>query len=141
MPSSAWKNSFTELFELANKILNGELVPVQTIWSLTNSNTSKTSLSKTLGFFSTSSSYSNHMKEIFRYYGLDGSSEKNDPKYIRENVRLAQPFGYMYAAVGHIGVQGDVMSSLLVPFEEAGSNWGLTHEIGHKMDVYERLSS
>lgn len=79
--------------------------------------------------------YNTLMKEIFKYYGLDGSNEKNDPKYIRENVRLAQPFGYMYAYTGHIGVQRDVMAGLLVDTP----GWGLIHEIGHKMDVYERL--
>lgn len=88
---------------------------------------------------STIESYNTYMKEIFRFYGLDGSSEKNDPKHIRENVRLAQPFGYMYAAGGHIGVQGDVMTSMLIPFEDRGPSWGLTHEIGHKMDVQPRL--
>ncbi|MBO3444968.1 NPCBM/NEW2 domain-containing protein [Clostridium sp. CCUG 7971] len=84
-------------------------------------------------------SYNTHMKELFKYYALDGSSIKNDPKYIRDNVRLAQPFGYMYAASGHIGVQGDVMASLLVPFEDRGGSWGLTHEIGHRMDVGARV--
>ena len=43
---------------------------------------------------------------------MDGSSIKNDIKYTRENIRLAQPFGYMYAASGHIGVQSDVMVSM-----------------------------
>ncbi|VYT63202.1 DUF5011 domain-containing protein [Clostridium tertium] len=79
--------------------------------------------------------YNNHMEELFRYYGLDGSNEQNDPKYIRENVRLAQPFGYMYAYTNHIGVQSDVMASLLI--REPG--WGLDHEIGHRMDVNARL--
>ena len=75
--------------------------------------------------------YNNHMDEIFRYYGLDGSNEKNDPKYIRENVRLAQPYGYMYASGSHIGVQRDVMASILTD----ASGWGLNHEIGHRMDI------
>ena len=78
-------------------------------------------------------SYNTHMKEIFRYYGLDGSSINHDPKQIRENVRLAQPYGYMYAAGSHTGVQRDVMANLLAPFTTA--SWGLTHEIGHRMDV------
>ena len=79
--------------------------------------------------------YNNHMKELFKYYGLDGRNEQNDPKYIRENVRLAQPFGYMYAYTNHIGVQRDVMAGLLI--SEPG--WGLDHEIGHRMDVNARL--
>ena len=79
--------------------------------------------------------YNNHMKELFKYYGLDGRNEQNDPKFIRENVRLAQPFGYMYAYTNHIGVQGDVMTGLLV----GDPGWGLNHEIGHRMDVNARL--
>lgn len=84
-------------------------------------------------------SYNIHMNEIFKYYGLDKSDIKNDPMYIRENVRLAQPFGYMYAYSGHIGVQRDVMTNHLIPFENRGPSWGLTHEIGHKMDVGTRV--
>ena len=45
----------------------------------------------------------------------------------------------MYAYSNHIGVLGDVMANHLIPFEDRGPSWGLTHEIGHKMDVYERL--
>ncbi|GAA0864714.1 NPCBM/NEW2 domain-containing protein [Paraclostridium tenue] len=75
--------------------------------------------------------WNDHMDMLFKYQGLDGKNEKNDIKYTRENIRLAQPFGYMYAAGGHIGVQGDVMSSMLT---SVGS-WGVDHEIGHKMDI------
>ena len=140
-----YKKTIDEDVEKNPNVLDREVLDVfefvsdHIVWTGTATGAYQAYIEKGVKPLDTVESYSNHMKEIFRYYGLDGSSEKNDPKYIRENVRLAQPFGYMYAAVGHIGVQGDVMSSLLVPFEEAGSNWGLTHEIGHKMDVYERL--
>ncbi|WP_052343642.1 NPCBM/NEW2 domain-containing protein [Bacillus massiliigorillae] len=83
-------------------------------------------------------SYNKYMNEIFNFYGLDGSNEKNDPKFIRENIRLAQPYGYMYAYTNHVGVQGDVMVSMLVPMEKS-SGWGVAHEIGHRMDVNARL--
>lgn len=71
--------------------------------------------------------------DMFNYLGIDGSDEKNDIKYTRENIRLAQPFGYMYAAGSHIGVQRDVMSSVLLGNNIAG--WGITHEIGHRTDI------
>lgn len=87
----------------------------------------------------TISSYTTYMENLFEYYGLDGSSLQNDPMNIRENVRLAQPFGAMYAAGNHIGVQRGNMVELLTPFEDAGGRWGLTHEIGHRMDVNARL--
>lgn len=116
-----------------------EFVSDHIVWTGTATGAYKAYIEQGVNPLDTIKSYNTHMKEIFRYYGLDGSNEQNDPKYIRENVRLAQPFGYMYAFTGHIGVQGDVMANHLIPFEERGPSWGLTHEIGHKMDVYERL--
>ena len=47
--------------------------------------------------------YNDHMDVIFDYFGFDESHEIHDVKYTRENIRLAQPFGYMYAAGTHIG--------------------------------------
>ena len=75
--------------------------------------------------------HNDHMNMLFEYQGIDGRNEKNDIKYTRENIRLAQPYGYMYAAIGHIGVQRDVMSNILTNV----GGWGIDHEIGHKMDI------
>ncbi|RDY26734.1 DUF5011 domain-containing protein [Romboutsia weinsteinii] len=80
---------------------------------------------------STLNMWDDHMDMLFKYQGLDGRSEKHDIKKTRENIRLAQPFGYMYAAGGHIGVQKDVMSGMLTSV----GGWGVDHEIGHKMDI------
>ena len=112
-----------------------EFVSDHIVWTGTATGAYKTYIEDGINPLETITSYNTHMKEIFKYYGLDGSSINNDPKKIRENVRLAQPFGYMYAASGHIGVQGDVMANHLIPFEERGPSWGLTHEIGHRMDI------
>lgn len=112
-----------------------EFVSDHIVWTGTATGAYKAYIEKGANPLDTVNRYNNHMKELFKYYGLDGSNEQNDPKYIRENVRLAQPFGYMYAYTNHIGVQGDVMTSLLVG--EPG--WGLDHEIGHRMDVSTRL--
>ena len=75
--------------------------------------------------------YNDHMDLVFEYLGLDGSNELNDVKYTRENIRLAQPFGYMYAYTNHIGVQGDVMVSMLTSV----GGWGVDHEMGHRLDI------
>lgn len=83
------------------------------------------------GPMNTVNMYDDHMDMIFEYLGMDGSSIKNDIKYTRENIRLAQPFGYMYAASGHIGVQSDVMVSMLTSV----GGWGVDHEMGHKLDI------
>ena len=56
------------------------------------------------GPMNTVNMYNDHMDMVFDYLGLDGSSLQHDVKYTRENIRLAQPFGYMYAAGNHIGV-------------------------------------
>ena len=112
-----------------------EFVSDHIVWTGTATGAYKTYIEDGINPLETIESYNTHMKEIFKYYGLDGSSINNDPKKIRENVRLAQPFGYMYAHTEHIGVQGDVMADHLVPFEKRGPSWGLTHEIGHRMDI------
>ena len=79
----------------------------------------------------TISMYNDHLDMLFKYQGLDGSDEKNDIKYTRENIRLAQPYGYMYAAGSHTGVQKDVLVDLLTTV----GGWGIDHEIGHRMDI------
>lgn len=75
--------------------------------------------------------YNDHMNVVFDYLGLDGRTEQHDIKYTRENIRLAQPFGYMYASSNHIGVQGDVMVSMLTSV----GGWGVDHEMGHRLDI------
>ena len=112
-----------------------EFVSDHIVWTGTASGAYKAYIEQGANPLGTVNRYNNHMKELFKYYGLDGRNEQNDPKYIRENVRLAQPYGYMYAYTNHIGVQRDVMTGLLVG--EPG--WGLDHEIGHRMDVNARL--
>lgn len=57
--------------------------------------------------------YNEHMDMLFKYQGIDGSSEKHDIKYSRENIRLTQPYAAMYAAGDHIGIQRDLMVSVL----------------------------
>lgn len=116
-----------------------EFVSDHIFWTGTATGAYKTYIEDGYSPLETIESYNIHMEELFRYYGLDASSEVHDPKYIRENVRLAQPYAYMYAAGDHIGTLDDVMANHLIPFEVRGPSWGLTHEIGHKMDVNARL--
>ena len=116
-----------------------EFVSDHIVWTGTATGAYETYIEQGVNPLDTIKSYNTHMEEIFKYYGLDGSSEQNDPKYIRENVRLAQPFAYMYSYTNHIGVLSDVMANHLIPFEDRGPSWGLTHEIGHRMDVNARL--
>ncbi|MVO98259.1 NPCBM/NEW2 domain-containing protein [Paenibacillus lutrae] len=78
------------------------------------------------------------MKRIFDAYGLDGRSVNHDPKQIRENIRLMQPYGFMYAAGDHTGIQLGEVGLMLGDFKKQYPGWGLTHEIGHRMAVGER---
>ena len=82
--------------------------------------------------------YDSWMKTIFDYYGLDGSSELHDAKLIRENIRLMQPFGAMYAAGDHTGIQGGTVGLMLSNFNVTYPGWGLNHEIGHRLAMGER---
>lgn len=116
-----------------------EFVSDHIFWTGTATGAYKTYIEDGYSPLETIKSYNTHMKEIFKYYGLDASSESHDPKYIRDNVRLAQPYAYMYAAGDHIGTLDDVVANHLIPFEVRGPSWGLTHEIGHRMDVSVRL--
>lgn len=59
-------------------------------------------------------------------------------QYLNCNIRLMQPFGAAYAFTEHVGIQ--------VPWERgallgSGFGWGYTHELGHMMDIGERLVS
>jgi len=71
------------------------------------------------------------MKTIFDFYGLDSSSELHDPKLIRENIRLMQPYGAMYAAGDHTGIQAGTVGTMLGDFNKVYPGWGLNHEIGY----------
>ncbi|WP_052097388.1 NPCBM/NEW2 domain-containing protein [Paenibacillus odorifer] len=82
--------------------------------------------------------YDTWMKSIFTFYGLDGSSEIHDAKLIRENIRLMQPYGAMYAAGDHTGIQLGTVGTMLGDFNKAYPGWGLNHEIGHRLAMGER---
>lgn len=116
-----------------------EFVSDHIVWTGTATGAYETYIEKGVNPLDTIESYNTLMEELFKYYGLDGSNEQNDPKYIRENIRIAQPYAYMYAAGNHIGVGRDVLASALVPMEKKGGSWGIIHEIGHRMDVNARL--
>ena len=82
--------------------------------------------------------YDYMMNKVFLEYGLDGRSDIHDPKNIRENIRLMQPYGAMYAASNHIGIQKGTIAAMLSDFREVYPGWGIIHEIGHRMAVSER---
>jgi len=112
-----------------------EVVSDHLFWTGTATGAYKTYIEDGYSPIQTIDSFNTLMEELFKYNGLDSRNDKHDPKLIRENVRLAQPYSYMYAAGDHIGTLDDVVSDILVPIEEKGGSWGVIHEIGHRMDI------
>lgn len=89
----------------------------------------------------TTAFWDNTMNDLYKYYGFDGSSKENTIGNIKEHMRLAQPFGAMYAYGDHIGVQRSAVSSMLNPEVVKNGSWGFIHEIGHRMDTNGRTWS
>nr|WP_245339418.1 NPCBM/NEW2 domain-containing protein [Paenibacillus shirakamiensis] len=83
----------------------------------------------------TLTNYDIWMNRIFDFYGLDGSSDLQDRKLMRENIRLMQPYGFMYAAGDHVGIQLGQVETMLGNFTPG---WGISHEIGHRLAIGER---
>lgn len=74
------------------------------------------------------------MEKMFAFHGLDGSNDKHDPTLIRENIRLMQQLGYMYAYYDHTGINGTQDMFLTYNMDKVSPGWGLNHEIGHRLE-------
>ncbi|MFD2867346.1 M60 family metallopeptidase [Kurthia populi] len=84
----------------------------------------------------TVSGYDRWIKKLFDFTGFDSSKTVHTPGKIRENIRLMQPYGAMYAAGNHTGIQRSTVPFLFSgDFSKTYPGWGLTHEIGHRMAV------
>ncbi|WP_277584904.1 NPCBM/NEW2 domain-containing protein [Psychrobacillus antarcticus] len=92
-------------------------------------------ITKNMDPMKTVNGYDSWISKVFDFSGLDGISETHDPKYIRENIRLMQPYGAMYAAGNHTGIQRGTVPFMFSDFSTTYPGWGLTHEIGHRMAV------
>lgn len=84
------------------------------------------------------------MDKLLEFGGIPQTSA--DPLFnqnnlrLRVNIRTTQPWAgsFMFAAGEHIGV-GDGSQSLLI--YGSGFGWGVTHEIGHMLDINSRTVS
>lgn len=115
-----------------------EMVSDRIIFTSTASEAYKQFVTQGRSPMETLTGYDYWMQKNFDFYGLDGRSENHDPKLIRENIRLMQPYGAMYAAGDHTGIQIGTVALMLADFKVTYPGWGLTHEIGHRMAVGER---
>lgn len=82
-----------------------EIVSDRIIFTGTASQAYNQYITENLDPMATVNGYDVWIKKLFDFSGLDVSSEVHDPKYIRENIRLMQPYGAMYAAGNHTGIQ------------------------------------
>lgn len=84
-----------------------------------------------------------YMQKIYAFDGVqfDSKDEYYDERnnHININFRLAQPYGAAYAYTEHIGIFGE--DWLRNALYSEGVGWGFTHEIGHMIDMSERVVS
>ena len=112
-----------------------EIVSDRIIFTGTASQAYNQYITNNLDPLATVNGYDVWIKKLFDFSGLDVSSEVHDPKLIRENIRLMQPYGAMYAAGSHTGIQRGTVPFMFSDFSKTYPGWGLTHEIGHRMAV------
>ena len=112
-----------------------EIVSDRIIFTGTASQAYDAYITKNYDPVGTVNGYDYWIGKVFEFSGLDGSSKTHDPKLIRENIRLMQPYGAMYAAGSHTGIQRGTVPFMFSDFSKTYPGWGLTHEIGHRMAV------
>ena len=112
-----------------------EIVSDRIVFTGTATDAYKQYITNQLDPLATVNGYDVWIEQLFDYSGFDKSSDIHDPKYIRENIRLMQPYGAMYAAGNHTGIQRGTVPFMFNDFSETYPGWGLTHEIGHRMAV------
>lgn len=79
-------------------------------------------------------SYDTWMHKIFDFHGFDNSDEMHDPTLIRENIRLMQEYGLMYAAIDHTGINGMQDVAMTYNLNDIDLGWAYNHEIGHRIE-------
>ncbi|WP_315792591.1 NPCBM/NEW2 domain-containing protein [Paenibacillus sp. BIC5C1] len=115
-----------------------EMVSNRIIFTGTTTQAYNAFITKNQNPLDTLTGYDVWINRLFDYFGLDGRNVNHDPKLIRENIRLMQPYGAMYAAGDHTGIQAETVALMLEDFSKVYPGWGLSHEIGHRMAVGER---
>ena len=145
-----YKNALLEykkLYEQDNKIYFDitELVSLRTIMTLKASEAYKKYYEEKFSPQDNLYGWDAYLKKLFAYDGIQ--FEKNQPfydeknNYVNINIRLAQPYGGAYAHYEHIGIFYQDWIDLALNFVEKEIGWGFPHEIGHTMDIYERVVS
>lgn len=88
--------------------------------------------------------WNEYMDKLLNFGGVyqDKTNELFDERnlLIKTNIRITQSWsgGFMFAAGEHIGIQDGSQNVLIYPSE---FGWGITHELGHSMDIPKQLVS
>lgn len=127
--------------ELANrKVLDVvEMVSDHIIYSGTTTAAYKAYITQEKNPKASVDGYDDWMQDIFEFHGIDDTNDKRQTATIRENIRLMQPWGFMYAAGDHTGIQRNEEGLLFQDLSKSYAGWGLNHEIGHRIDIGVRL--
>ncbi len=84
-----------------------------------------------------------YLKSLYVFEGVNftkGTLNYDDrAEYLNVNIRIMQPYAAAYAYTEHIGIQTNNWQDTAITGENFG--WGMTHEIGHMMDISERVVS
>ncbi len=72
-------------------------------------------------------------------YDINNEHYNKLANYLNVNVRIMQPYAAAYAYTEHIGIQ--IGNWQDVSLQGSSWGWGMTHEIGHMMDISERVVS
>lgn len=87
--------------------------------------------------------WDNYLKSLYIFEGVN--FEKEDLNYddraehLNVNIRIMQPYAAAYAYTEHVGIQTNNWQDTALTGENFG--WGMTHELGHMMDISERVVS
>ena len=98
-------------------------------------------ISNSYSMLQTCNNWDEYLKGLYTFDGIsfDPKDEyyKEIANYLNVNVRIMQPYAAAYAYTEHIGIQVGGWQDIALQ----GSNWGwgMTHEIGHMMDIGERV--
>ena len=84
-----------------------------------------------------------YLKSLYIFEGVtfekDNANYDERAEYLNVNIRIMQPYAAAYAYTEHIGIQTNNWQDTALMGENFG--WGMTHEIGHMMDISERVVS
>lgn len=87
--------------------------------------------------------WDSYLKSLYEFDGVsyDPDSEHYDARaeYLNVNVRVMQPWAAAYAFTEHVGIQKGTWEQ--ISCYGSGFGWGMSHELGHMMDISERTRS